>query len=98
MLKMLVLTPVLLNFRKSLLLLTQTPKQVHPLWKKMTMLVGHLSGYLHKANRCQEILFKSYQLRGEMEQGKGIIPRSKSLSSFVVRGTLIPFKEPLRQE
>ena len=92
MLKMLVLTPVLLNFRKSLLLLTQTPKQVHPMWKKMTMFVGHLQ----KANRCQEILLKFYQLRGEMEQGKGIIPRSKGLSSFVVRGTLIPFNQPLR--
>ena len=96
MLKMLVLTPVLLDFRKSLLLLTQTPNQVHPMRKKMTMFVGHLSGYLQKANRCQEILLKSYQLRGEMEQGKGIIPRPKGLSSFVVRGTLIPFNQPLR--
>ena len=96
MLKMLVLTPVLLNFRKSLLFLTHTPKQVHPMWKKMTMFVGHLSGYLQKANCCQEILLKSYQLRGEMEQGKGIIPRPKGLSSFVVRGTLIPFNQPLR--
>ena len=45
-LKMLVLTPILLNPRKSLLVIPQTPNQVHPMWKKMSMLVAHLSGSL----------------------------------------------------
>ena len=46
MLKMLVSTPVLLNSRKSLLVLPQIPNLVHPIWKKMSMLVVHLLGSL----------------------------------------------------
>ena len=98
MLKMLVSTPILLNSRKSLLVLPQTPNLVHPMWKKMNMLVVHLSGSLQKANQCQEMLLKYYQLHGEWEQKKGTTPMSKGLSSFVVKGTLIPFKQPLRWE
>ena len=96
MLKMLVSTPILLNSRKSLPVLPQTPNQVHPRWKKMSMLVVHLSGSLQKVNHYQEMLLKSYQPRGEWEQEKGITPMSKGLSSFVVNGTLIPFKQLLR--
>ena len=96
--KMLVLTPIFLNSRKSLLVLPQTPNQVHPMWKNMSMLVVHLSGSLQKANHCQEMLLKFYQLREEWEQEKGTIPISNGLSSFVVKGTLIPFKQPLRWE
>ena len=98
MLKMLVSTPILLNSRKSLLVLPQTSNQVHPMWKKMSMLVVLLSGSLQKANHCQEMLLKSYQLRGEWEHEKGTTTMSKGLSSFVVKGTLIPFKQPLRWE
>ena len=58
--KMLVSTPILLNSRKSLLVLLKTPNQVHPMWKKMSMLVVHLSGSLQKANHSQEMLLKSY--------------------------------------
>ena len=96
MLKMLVSTPILLNSRISLFVLSQTPNQVHPMWKKMSLLVVHLSGSLQKANHCQEMLLKSYQLHGEWEQKKGTIPMSKGLSRFVVKGTLIPFKQTLR--
>ena len=58
MLKMLVSTPIVLNSRKSLLVLSQTPNQIHPRWKKMSMLVVHFSGSLQKANHCQEMLLK----------------------------------------
>ena len=60
------------------------------------MLVVHLSGSLQKANHCLEMVLKSYQLHGEWEEKKGTTPMSKALSSFVVKGTLIPFKERLR--
>ena len=63
MLKMLVSTPILLNSRKSLLVLPESLNLIHPMWKMMSMLVVHLSGSLHKANHCQEMLLKSYQLR-----------------------------------
>ena len=96
--KMLVSTPILLNSRKSLLVLAQTPNLVHPMWRKMNMLVVHLSGSFQKANQCQVMLLKYYQLHGEWEQKKGTTPMSKGLSSFVVKGTLIPFKQPLRWE
>ena len=53
-----------------MLVLPRKPNQVHSMWKKMSMLVVHLSGSLQKANHCQEMLLKSYQLRGEWEQEK----------------------------
>ena len=81
-----------------MLVLPQTPNLVHPMWKKMKMLVVQLSGSLQKANHCQEMLLKSYQLRVEWEQEKGTTPMSKGLLSFVMKGTLIPFKQPLRWE
>ena len=96
--KMLVLTPILLNSWKSLLALPQTPNLVHPMWKRMNMLVVHLSGSLQKANHCQEMLLKSYQIHGEWEHIKGTTPMSKGLSSLFVKGTLILFKQPLRWE
>ena len=95
MLKMLVSTPIFLNSRKSLLVLPQTPNQVHPMWKKISMLVVHLSGSLQKANHYQEMLLKSHQLHREWEKEKGTIPMLKGLSSFVMKGTPIPFKESL---
>ena len=98
MLKTLVSTPIWLNSRKSLLVLPQAPNLVHPMWKKMNMLVVHLSGSLQKANQCQEMLLKYYQLHREWAQKKVTTPMSKGLSSFVVKGTLIPFKQPLRWE
>ena len=58
MLKILVSTPILLNSRKSLLVLPQTPNQEHPMWKKMSMLVVRLSESLQTANNCQEMLFE----------------------------------------
>ena len=67
MLKMLVSTPILLTSSKPLLVLPKTPNQVHPMWKKTSMLVVHLSGSSQKENHCQEIVLKSYQLCGEWE-------------------------------
>ena len=44
---------------------TEWMLQPHPMWKKMNMLVVHLSGSLQKANQCQEMLLKYYQLHEE---------------------------------
>ena len=68
MLKMLVSAQVLLNSRKSLLVLPQTSNLVHRMWKKMSMLLVHLPGSLQKANQYQEMLLKSYQHSGEREE------------------------------
>ena len=54
MLKMLVSTTILLNSRKSLLVIPQTSNLVHPMWKKISMLVVHLSDSFQKENYCQE--------------------------------------------
>ena len=76
MLKMLVLISVLLNSRKSRLVLPQIPNYDVPMWKKLDELVVHLSGSLQKTNRCQEILLKSYSCHGEREKKKGKIATS----------------------
>ena len=96
MLKIMVSSQILFNSRKRLFILTQTPNQVNPLWKKINMLVLHLSSFSKKTNHYQEMLLKPDQLYGEWEQGKDAILTSKGLSSFVIKGTLIPFKQPLR--
>ena len=79
MLKMLVSAQVLLNSRKPLLILPQTWNPVHRMWKKMSMLLVHLSGTFQKANQYQEMLLKSYQLSGDREQEIGTILMSKGL-------------------
>ena len=85
----------MLNSWKSLLVLTQTPNQVHPVWKKISMLVVHLSGSLQKGNYCQKMLLKSYQVRGA---GTGKMYNSHSEKFFKFcreRYLVIPFKQPL---
>ena len=68
--QMLVPTPILLNSRKSLLVLPQTANQVHPMWEKMNMLVVLLSVSSQKANHYQEMLLKSYQLYDSVSKEK----------------------------
>ena len=70
MLKMLISIPILLNSRKSLLQLPQSPDQNDPLWWKMDMIVAHLSGSSRRAQHCQKQLLRSYQLPGDKEQRK----------------------------
>ena len=62
MLEMLVSTAILSNSsKKSLLALPQTPNQEPSMWKKMGMLVVHLSDSSQRANQCQtEILSTSW--------------------------------------
>ena len=47
-----VISRVLSKVKQSLLVLPQTPNKIH-LWKKMSMLVIHLSGSLQKASHFQ---------------------------------------------
>ena len=75
--QMLVPTPILLNSRKSLLVLPQTTNQVHPMWEKMNMLVVLLSVSSQKANHYQEMLLKSYQLYESVNKEKIQFPHEK---------------------
>ena len=65
MLKMLISIPILLNSRKSLLQLPQSPDQNHRMWRKMDMMVARLSGSSRSAQHCQKQLLRSYQLPGD---------------------------------
>ena len=47
--KMLISTPVLFTSRKKLLHLPQDPQQIHHLWRKIDLIVCHLSSSLEKA-------------------------------------------------
>ena len=68
MLKMLISIPILLNSRKSLLQLSQSPDQNHPMWQKMEMIVAHLLGSSRRAQHCQNKLLRSNQLPGDRGQ------------------------------
>ena len=60
--------PILLNSRKSLLQLSQSPDQNHPMWQKMEMIVAHLLGSSRRAQHCQNKLLRSNQLPGDRGQ------------------------------
>ena len=98
MLKMLISVPILLNSRKTLLQLPQSPGEVHPMLRKMDIIVAHLSGLPQDAQICQKRLLKSYHPHGEKGRRRGTTAISKNLLNLVLRGTKIPFKQPLKPE
>ena len=83
------------KFTKKLLVLPQTPNQVHIQCGKKSACWWSICQAFRRKKITVKMLLKSYQFHGEWEQGKGTIPTSEC---FIVKGTLISFKQPLRLE
>lgn len=98
LLKMLTSVSILFNCRITLLHLPQSPMQVHPIWRKMEIIVAHISGSKRKVHICQKELLKTHHTLGEMGLKSDTTASSKNLLSFVLRGMKMSFRQPLKLE
>ena len=80
---------------KRLLVLPQTLNQVHIQCGKRLACWWSICQAFYRKKITVKMLLTSYQLHRKWEQGKGTVPTSKC---FIVKGRLIPFKQPLRLE
>ena len=87
--------PILLNSRKSLLQLSQSPIRITQCGKRWTLL-WH-TGSFRRPQHCQKLLLRSYQLPGDREQRNITIGTSNGLLTFVINGRQISFVQPLKQ-
>ena len=68
------------------------------MWRKMDIIVTHLSGSKGKVHICQKELLKAYQTLGDIGLKSNTTASSKNLLSFVLRGMNISFRQPLELE
>ena len=84
--------PVLLTSRKHLLHLTQHPQTLHPIWRKIDLLVFHLAGSSQKTASYLKNLQASSKHHGDPQRGKDIRAtyNSRGIAYIVI---LIPLKQ-----
>ena len=70
--KMLTDASVLLTSRKHLLHLPEHPETLHPIWRKMNLLICHLAGSSQKTVGYLKKLHASPKLPGDHQQSKDI--------------------------
>ena len=92
--KMLIDIPVLITSRKNLLKLPHYPELVHPMWRKMDIVVCHLSGSLQKALEFQSKLKTYWKYHGDPWQGKDMQGLRNDSHNIVINGMLIPYRQP----
>ena len=90
---MIVSVPILLTSRKLLLTLPGYEEEVcHPLWRKLDVLVCHISGKQYHVKNFQRNLLKSSCRRGEVVPHLLTTNTSKDSLSFVMKGVSLPFR------
>ena len=92
--KMLINLPVLITSRKNLLKLPQYPELVHLVWRKIDIVVCHLSSSLQKAMEFQSKLKTYWKDHGDRRQGKDMQDMCSDSHNIVINGMLIPFRQP----
>ena len=94
LLKMLIDKAVLITSRKNLLKLPQYPELVHPMRRKIDMVVYHLAGSSQKAMEFQSN-FKTYWKHCDnRQQEKDMLGMYRYLHNIVINKMPIPFKKP----
>ena len=94
LLKMLIDKAVLITSRKNLLKLPQYPELVHPMRRKIDMVVYHLAGSSQKAMEFQNN-FKTYWKHCDnRQQEKDMLGMYRYLHNIVINKMPIPFKKP----
>ena len=92
--KMFIDTPVLITSRKHLLKLPQYPENVHPLWRKIDIVVYQLEGSSHKAIEFESML-KTYRKHcGDRQQEKDMLSMYSDSRNTGANGFLITFRQP----
>ena len=92
--QMLIDIPVLITSRKNLVKLSQYLELVHPIWRKINIVVFHLGGSSQKAMEFQSKLKTYWKHRGDRQQGKYMLGMYSDSHNIVINGTLIPFRQP----
>ena len=92
--KMLIDIPILIISRKNLLKLPQYPELVHPMWRKIDIVVCHLAGSSQKAMEFQRNLKTYWKHYGDRQQRKDMLGIYSDSHSIVINGMLIPFRQP----
>ena len=80
--------PILITSRKNLLKLSQYPKLVHSIWRKIDIVACHLAGSSQKAMEFQK------KHHGERQQGKDMLDMHSDSYNIVISGMLISFRQP----
>ena len=94
LLKMLIDIPVLITSTKNLLKLPQYPELVHPMCRKIDIVVCHLAGSSQKAMKFQSKLKTHWKHRGDCQQGKDMLDIYNDSHNIIIIGTFIPFRQP----
>ena len=89
--KMLIAIPFVLPKQEDLLSLSHSPRTLHPLRRKLTMLACLLSGNPSRIEEFQRQLLSSSWPPGEMEQRNNTVPTLQSGKHFVIRGKSVTF-------
>ena len=92
--KMLIDIPILITSRKNLLKLPQYPELVHPMWRKIDIVVCHLAGSSQKAMEFQRKLKKYWKPHGDRQQGRDMLGIYSDSHSIVINRMLILFRQP----
>ena len=85
---------VLITSTKNLLKLPQYPELVGPMWRKIDIVVYHLSGSLQKAMEFQNKLKTYWKHDGDRRQGKDKQDMCSDSHNIVINGVLISFRQP----
>ena len=90
MLRLLIDHPFRVPPHKHLLSLPRAPQQVHPLYKKLDLLVLHLSGEQSRTSEYQSKLKSSSKIHGEHQLEFNMIQSYEGGDHFVLQDKLIP--------
>ena len=91
--KMLADSPVLLTSRKHMLHLPQHPQTLHPIWRKIDLLVCHLAGSSQKTAGYLKKPQASSKHHGDRQQGKYIRATCTDSRSIAYKRIFILLKE-----
>ena len=84
--------PVILPGKEDTLYLPAQPQLLHPLHKKLQLLVCHLSGITSRAEEFRLALHRSSCNPGEQAHKSSMTLTTKDGECSVVQGVLIPFQ------
>ena len=90
--RLLVERPLLLPRGKKQLLLPFDKDQIHPMWRKMTLMVCHLSGKNSKTLEFRKTLKRSSLIHGDLPHTNSIAPTLTNGPGFAIDGVWIDIR------
>ena len=91
LMQMLIQSPIQLPRDRDTLFLPSNPQELHPLHKKLCLILCHLSGDTSMAKAFRQQLLKSWNNPGGQALESNMLLTFRNGSATVVQGVLIPF-------